>query len=295
MNFPAPFLVAVAFTTLSLGCKRDQLRDLVGTGEPDITGRHMFMRRALYTILLIAPLTIPVALTGGTAAATSYPTARIAATGQFPGAAVSAVGQSQCAKPLAERSGNWLCPARPIPASTASSSGGYCRKQGCWYVYSVTKSGYSATGYFGYDDTQLGEVQLYFEVTLNGAHSVSRPVRFESSAAVVNLIFEGNRLLYTPRYPAGTQVGSAGNSHVAGNIPAGETVQWTPNGYKAYYNLASEQSVWHEWSWNMADYPGTWYFWAKSVKFVDVGEGTYHFGDDDDLGENPAGSGYSNG
>jgi hypothetical protein len=62
------------------------------------------------------------------------------------------------------------------------------------------------------------------------------------------MIFEGNRLLYTPTYPAGTQVGGAGNSHLAGDIPAGKTVQWTPNGYKAYYNKASEQSVWHEWS-----------------------------------------------
>ena len=45
----------------------------------------------------------------------------------------------------------------------------------------------------------------------------------------------------------------------------------------------------------MADYPGTWYFWATSVTLVDVGKGTYHFGQDDDLGENPAESGYSNG
>jgi hypothetical protein len=38
------------------------------------------------------------------------------------------------------------------------------------------------------------------------------------------------------------------------------------------------------------------YFWAKSVKFVNVGKGIYHFGHDDDLGENPAaGSGYFNG
>jgi len=36
-------------------------------------------------------------------------------------------------------------------------------------------------------------------------------------------------------------------------------------------------------------------FLAKSVKFIDVGSGIYHFGQDDDLGENPAGSGYSNG
>ena len=33
----------------------------------------------------------------------------------------------------------------------------------------------------------------------------------------------------------------------------------------------------------------------KSVKFIDVSKGIYHFGHDDDLGENPAGSGYSNG
>ena len=250
----------------------------------------MFMRRALYTVLLVALLTIPAALTAGTAAASS-PAARIA----HPGATVRAIGQTQCAKPLAERSGNWLCPDSLIPASTASSNEGYCRMQGCWSVYSEVASGYSATGYFGYGDTQLGEVQLYFEVELNGAQSRSRPVRFESSAAVVNLIFEGNRLSYTHRYPAGIPVGGAGNSHLAGDIPAGETVQWTPNGYKAYYDNASEQSVWHEWSWNMADYPGTWYFWAKSVKFDRVGKTTYHFGHDDDLGEDPAGSGYSNG
>lgn len=85
-------------------------------------------------------------------------------------------------------------------------------------------------------------MHLYFEVTLKGAQSRSKPVRFESSAAVVNLIFEGNRLLYTKKYPAGLPVGGAGNSHLAGNVPAGETVQWTPNGYKAFYNKAPEQS-----------------------------------------------------
>jgi len=251
------------------------------------------MRRALYAILLIALLSIRAALTAGTATAASSATARIAATGQYPGATASAVGQSQCAKPLAERSGNWLCMVDPVSARTTAE--GYCKVQGCWYVYSEVASGYSATGYFGYGDTQLGEVQLHFEVELKGAQSRSKPVRFESSAAVVNLIFEGNRLLYTPRYPVGTPVGGAGNSHLAGDIPAGEPVQWTPNGYKAYYNKASEQSVWREWNWNMADYPGTWYFWAKSVKSVNVGKGIYHFGHDDDLGENPAGSGYSNG
>lgn len=253
------------------------------------------LRRAVYTIILIALLAVPAALTAGTAAAASSPTARSAAAGKYPGGIVSSAGQSQCARPQAERLGNWLCMVNPIPADTASSNKGYCKIQGCWYVYSVTKSGYSATGYFGYGDTLLGKVQLYFEVTLNGAQSRSKPVRFEASAAVVNMIFEGNRFLYTSKHPAGTPVGGARNSHHAGNVPAGKTVQWTPNGYKAYYNKASEQSVWHEWNWNMADYPGTWYFWAKSVKFVNVGKGTYHFGHDDDLGEDPAGSGYSNG
>jgi len=120
----------------------------------------MFPRRAPHTILLIALLIIPAALTAGTAAAASSATARIAAAGQYPGATVNAIGQSQCAKPLAERSGNWLCPASPIPASIASSNEGYCKIQGCWYVYSEVASGYSATGYFGYGDRQLGEVQL---------------------------------------------------------------------------------------------------------------------------------------
>jgi hypothetical protein len=48
--------------------------------------------------------------------------------------------------------------------------------------------------------------------------------------------------------------------------------------------------------------PGTWpttlapgISGPKIVTFVNVGKGTYHFGHDDDLGENPADSGYSNG
>ena len=186
MNFPAPSLLTVAFTARPLATKRDQLQDLAGTREPDITGRHMFMRRALYAIrepdvtgrhmfmrralyaiLLIALLTIPAALTAGTAAAASSPTARIAAAGQYPGATVSAIGQSQCAKSLAGRSGNWLCMVDPVSARTTVE--GYCKVQGCWYVYSEVASGYSATGYFGYGDTQLGVVQLYFEVVLKGA------------------------------------------------------------------------------------------------------------------------------
>ena len=54
-------------------------------------------------------------------------------------------------------------------------------------------------------------------------------------------------------------------------------------------------SVWHQWSWHMAGYPGTWYFYATSVLIHRIDHGnTYHFGNDKNLGQNPAGGG-SNG
>jgi hypothetical protein len=102
-------------------------------------------------------------------------------------------------------------------------------------VSSVTNSEYSATGYLGYGDTQLGKVTLFFQVSLNGRRSVSRPVRFESTIGVRDLVIEGNRLYYDSNWPAGHPVSpSVFAHHSSGNVVGGELAQWAPNGYKAY-------------------------------------------------------------
>lgn len=259
------------------------------------------MRRALYMItLLIALVTIPATLSAGTASAASSPT-RMTAARAHPGAAVS-IGQSQCARPLAGRTGNWLCLATQTAQAQAARAvngelpaSGYCKVSGCWYVNSVTDSEYSATGYFGYGDTQLGKVTLFFRVRLTGVVSVSKPVRFESTIGVRDLVMEGNRLYYDKKWPAGHPVSpSVFAHHSCGNVTGGKLAQWTPNGYKAKPAAVSVGSVWHQWSWQMAGYPGTWYFYATSVLIHRISHGgVYHFGSDKNLGQNPAGGGYN--
>jgi hypothetical protein len=69
-------------------------------------------------------------------------------------------------------------------------------------------------------------------------------------------------------------------------------VQWTPNGYKAYENTVQHGSVVHQWDWEMAEYPGVWWVYGKSVKF-DLTSSSYRFGSATYLGDQPVGAGWS--
>jgi hypothetical protein len=263
----------------------------------------MLMPRALYNItLFIILFTIPATLSAGIAAATPSSPARLTTARTHPGAMVSTIGQSQCARPLADRTGNWLCTATPAAQAQAARAvndelpaSGYCKVSGCWYVNSVTDSEYSATGYFGYGNRQLGKVTLFFRVKLTGITSISKPVRFESTIGVRDLVMEGDRLYYDKNWPQGHPVSpSVFAHHNSGNVNGGKLAQWTPNGYKAHPAPVYVGSVWHQWSWHMAGYPGTWYFYATSVLIHRINHGNvYHFGSDKNLGQNPAGGGWN--
>ena len=231
------------------------------------------MRQALHVTLFIALLTVPALLAPGTAAAAPSTPGRLTTARTHPSPAVTAPGKSQCARPLAERTGNWLCLATPAAQAHAARSvndempaSGYCKISGCWYVSSVTDSEYSATGYFGYGSRQLGKVTLFFRVRLNGVTSVSKPVRFESTIGVRDLVMEGDRLYYDKNWPQGHPVSPRVFAHHScGNVNGDRLAQWTPNGYRAKPPPVYVGSVWHQWSWQMAGYPGTWFFYATSV------------------------------
>lgn len=177
------------------------------------------MGSSLFRLLLLVPLILAVTVTGG-AVAPATASAGQGTPGATSGASATGSTQAQCGRPVGERAGAWLCmvtPAVQAQAARAADVGlpasGYCKISGCWYVSSVTNSEYSATGYFGYGDTQLGKVTLFFQVRLNGRQSVSRPVRFESTIGVRDLVIEGNRLYYDSDWPAGDPVSPSVFAH----------------------------------------------------------------------------------
>lgn len=218
---------------------------------------------------------------------------------------VTTSGQAQCAKPVARRSGPWMCPSSPAVqartydefrvADTPAEEGGTCNAQGCWNVYSTTESDFSTTGSYGWED-QLGTAKMYFELRLKGAQSISKPVRFQATTAVSSLVFEGERLYYSAAHPEGNGVedGRTMSFTSPKAHPADAVAQWEPNGYKAYENTVQVGGVVHQWTWTLYDYPGSWYLWAKSVKFDRHPKSAviYQFNDPFDLAEPPSQAGW---
>jgi hypothetical protein len=222
---------------------------------------------------------------------------------------IAVSGQSQCAKPVAQRTGRWMCLAgqqaqvrsyrayrAARPAMAPADTGGTCTAQGCWDVYSTTDSDFFTTGYYGFGGTPLGSAEMYYEVKLNGAQSISKPVQFTATTAVSSLVFEGERLYYSPAHPEGNGVNGGASMSFTAPKPyaAGVTAQWLPNGYKAYENTVHVGGVVHQWTWTLYDYPGSWYLFAKSVKFDRHPSSAviYQFGSPTYLGKDPVGAGW---
>lgn len=214
-----------------------------------------------------------------------------------------AVSQEQCAKPIKHRRANWACfvtqsisTRASRPGDTRSNSArqiGYCNIQACWDVYTVTYSDFETRIVFGFNDQELGQAICVFEVTLNGAQSISSPVAFTPTTTVSSLTMEGDRLYYSPAHPEGAPVRpSVYNFYTRGPVAQAERAEWIPNGYKAYENTVQTGSVVHQWTWTMAEYPGTWWVYGKSVKF-DLTSSSYRFGSPNYLGQQPTEAGYN--
>lgn len=222
-------------------------------------------------------------------------------------------GADQCSLSVSKRSGAWICDgtasetaalrdkldrlglrkkARSATAQASSASAAvtplsvptssYCPHTGaCWAQYSLTDSDFYGTADYGYGTKPLGIISYYFEVKLNGAQTISKPVWFQSSRGLKQVTFEGERLYISAAHPEGNPV-SPSTYSVYGpvtNVPAGAQTSWTPSGYKSYENTTQWVSVVHEVTWEdpSSSYPGHWHWYAKSIKAKRIGSGIYYF------------------
>lgn len=213
-----------------------------------------------------------------------------------------------CKLPVAERTGNWFCPDEAGSAALAqkaaklaaddggASTMSTCKSGGCWNRYATYHSDFSGHGTYGYNGHGVGTVDLGFTVKNAGGQLTTFPVHFDASTVTSSLHMEGDRFYYSASTPAGAPVTPSKFGFVNyGGAIAGAYRTWTPNGYKSYENTVAHTGVVIEWVWGHPEYPGTWYFYAKSIKAHRNGTGsaiTYQFGADNDLGSSPIGSGY---
>lgn len=208
-----------------------------------------------------------------------------------------ASGIDQCSKPLDQRTGSWFCPRAKASPGDPVPLDGWCQSipdpTGCFYVNSDLISSYSdVTGFYGFNDTQIGSADLSFNMRLNGAQSVSQPI-FSSSAYAKSIVFEGERLYISAAYPEGKGV-NGGDSYAfynAGSHDADGVSSWQPNGYKYYENTVAHGAVVHEVSWQDGNYPGTWYVYLKSPIF-DMTRSSYRLTTAQNVPDDPAGSGW---
>lgn len=198
--------------------------------------------------------------------------------------AQAAAQASQCAHPLAQRVGAWVCgditPAKASAIQTQARAdlskaapgaltSGTCNASGCWNTYNSYSSDFSGSGWYGYGSTSLGNINWYFDATYTGFAELSKPVWFRSTRGVSSLVFTGDRLYISASYPGGNPVngGASYRTYPYGSSSANVTAYWN-GGYGSYENTVQWTTIVHEVSWRdpSSSYPGQWYFYAKSVK-----------------------------
>lgn len=224
------------------------------------------------------------------------------------GVTVMAAGADQCAKPTAERTGSWLCDTDtdtdgssdgPKTLAQKADGGGrrvgHCTLAGCWHRVGPAEAEFSGGGTYGFGKTPLGRVRVFIRIKMNGAQSVSQPVRFRSTRGLGSLTMEGERLSVSKAPPEGTPVPNHTYSiYGPKKAPADRWVEWKPNGYKSYEKKAKVATIVHNFVWTdpSSEHPGRWYFYVKSIKLRKHESGRYDFQDEKDLPKDAHGAGY---
>lgn len=186
---------------------------------------------------------------------------------QHTGVEVGASGMEQCALPLAERRGRWLCPDEKTltsPIKATAPAEGYCEAWACRNRYDDFFADMSVHGIWGWNGTMLGQMDGYADIQLTGAQSWSKPVRYVNTRDTHDVIFTGDLLNAAPGVE-GDQIEGKFSLYLAGNAGPGESKTWGPNGYKAYDNTMWDHTLVHQFSFKHAEYPGYWYLYVKST------------------------------
>lgn len=264
------------------------------------TARHHLGLRTLGASASALLIGLAGGVVGTSPAIAKPPVPAVATTGQQQ--EIAATGAEQCSVPVAIRVGAWIClepktraiTAVPLPPPPKGST--HCNSFVCWTRISSAQSEFDGGGPYGFGNTTLGRVQVYAKITMNGAQSVSSPVRFTSTRGVRNLTIEGDRLYISSAHPEGNAVSPSVWAHYGPvSAAAGSQVTWKPNGYKSRETTVAWASIVHNFVWQdpSSNYPGRWYFYVKSNKLKRQSSGVYAFEAADSLPTQPSGQGWT--
>ena len=190
---------------------------------------------------------------------------------------------SQCSKPVSQRVGGWICAGSLSSRGVTGAASGHCKphQSWCWTLKpGAGRSTWMGAFKYGFGRKRLGIAEVFYEVALNGRESVSKPVRFISTARVRNVITEGDRLFYDSNHPAGQPITPRVDEsylHHPANVPARSAVEW-PGGYDAFEKAPVHYgAVIHTWTWNVAGYSSTWFVFGKSIHYYFRGKRAFFF------------------
>lgn len=193
----------------------------------------------------------------------------------------------QCSLPVESRTGNWTCgdPAHPTtPAEAAAAEAAaaaaagpssllaigssvprseHCNGWGCWSVFNdFFAEFYTTSVYDGYGGQTVGNLHFLVEWHNTGAQVAAGPVQSTYSAYTVNTVFSG-ALSNGAHNVVGSEISSC-SPQTVGAAAANQTVTYSkgcrlPPDYNNWdHNMAIESSR------TLSQYPGTWWFFAKS-------------------------------
>ncbi|MEV0734283.1 hypothetical protein [Polymorphospora sp. NPDC050346] len=202
---------------------------------------------------------------------------------------------AQCALPVGERQGPWLC---GNPETPPQVNAGVCSTLGCWYYNANYWAEFSGDGLYGYGGTHLGAVEFFFQVRFAGSTSTSRPFQLESTRGTRNVRATGERIYFSSARPEGWPVsdGATYRTWTGGTYSAYTLINaFGSGGYSLSAASVAHAGVAHQWDWMdpSSAYPGRWWFFIKSPKFARNSAGAYILANPPEMGAAWYGSGWS--
>ena len=120
------------------------------------------------------------------------------------------------------------------------------------------------SGWFGWGDDVLGDVDTTGYHSLNGSQFITKP-SFHTSTSVQNLEAEGS-MLHGSHTGPGDVVSDTTDYSVKSSLGAGGTWKpWGSTGFRSYSKSYLNHANVVEISWNKGDHPGYWWMYQKSL------------------------------
>jgi hypothetical protein len=154
--------------------------------------------------------------------------------------------------------------ARPMNAAATT---GFCNLDGCWYRADATHVEWDSQVFaYGYGSTHLGTGFAYIKWTLNGGNMRGNPVRFQVTSYTTHAYFEGEVRNGAPGVSGGGSLLTRGLSPTYGAKAANTWLYCNaPNGWGSYNIGVWDKNMTDYMYWNLSNYPGSWYVYARSV------------------------------